>query len=250
MPFGTIKYKHFPYLKRERQLDMGPVAARPAVKRLAKQVKRLRRDYKPETKHVGSFVAINIPITEVTPANNRLHLFKILKGDGAQDRLGNKVKATGIVWRGQLRNVDALTQDQPNMVRIVMLYDKRPNQAVFNLQDYNDPNPGSGDSLDPAALRNEEYRRRFTVLSDKVYNVGGKTQAVVPRQDTGKNSQLFFRGGRKFKVPKQIVYNNSSVNGDVADTIQGSFYLCVLSQTNSTVGVSLDFETRLYYTDA
>jgi len=229
---------------------------RPSRKRMAKtvaavdqRVTRLARETLPEEKHIGVADNLNLPINEAAIALNRRHYFDILPGNGPQDRIGNRIKALGLKWRFLLRATSDATQNRVHMVRMVLLLDKRTNKTTMNLADYNITGGPAGLFLDPASLRNEEFRKRFRVIFDKIIKVGGKTSNAGNYADDY-FCQKYVSGGVRFKKPILITYDNASVAGLPADTISGTFYMLQLDTTNSTTGASLDLECRLYFSDA
>lgn len=244
MPFGKGLAKHKAVIRQiERSTQKNTVA------KVNQRVTRLAREVMPEVKHIGVQDNLNLPINEANIALNRRHYFDILPGNGPQDRIGNKVKALGLKWRFLLRATSDTTQNRVHMVRMVLLLDKRTNNAAMNLADYNITGGPSSLYLDPSSLRNEEFRKRFRVIFDKVIRIGGKT-SNAGNYSTDADCQRFISGGIKFKKPVILTYNNASAAGLPVDTVSGSFYMLQLDTTNSTAGCSLDLECRLYFSDA
>lgn len=245
MAFGN--FKAFRYSKRGNYIKRKVEPK--TVKKLNKKINKVASSVRPETKHVGVKDNMPLPINEVTIADNRRHYFYISRGSGSQDRIGNKIKALGVSWRFVLRATNDSNQNRVHLVRMVFLFDRRSNNADMQLQDYNIGGGPSNHMLDPSSLRNEEFRKRFKVIFDKVIKVGGKTN-TANKYDTDYHAEVFVKGGVRFKKPLTIIYNNLVTTGSPQDINQGTFYMLQLDTTSSTVGVALDLEARLYYSDA
>ena len=182
---------------------------------------------------------------------------KISRGTQVLERVGNKVMCTGMSFRGVLRNVDTGTQNVPSMTRVMVVYDKRSDQqdlgsSYATLSALLDQDPGTAKYVTSQSLRNEDYRNRFSIIYDKVINLGA-FDSGASGDFASSNRYLHFN--KKFKKP-QVYVNTASPTGDVSNMAQGAFYLIIeTSRVHGTPiinekGPSYDFNFRLYYQDA
>lgn len=172
-----------------------------------------------ETKRIDSTYAIAI-----TNASTLTLLNGIAQGDEYNQRNGRKIQMSSIEWRGFVSNPRAT----PHEVRLMLVYDKATNGAVF----------ADTDLLDAGNLYNCFYNKdnqgRFKILADKrmILQIASDSQAKP------------FSIRKKVNLP--VMYDGTT--NAIADITQGSLYmLCVSSDAAGGLAITSDW--RISYTD-
>lgn len=245
MPFGNLKsfrVKKGGFVVKSKTMT---------VQRLNKKVNKLASKVKPEIKHVAYEDGFTIPLDEAKLENNLHQICLIDQGIENDERVGNRVKYTGISGKMLIRNTDTTTQNSPNTVAIWVIIDNRSNQMdlrdIVNLSDFNDPHAVTGAHLDPYSLRNEDFRARFKVVYHKVFTLGG---ASITRTSTEKMRIQYLTFNKRFKTPIIAQYVAGDATGAFDAMARGTVWLLTRANGGSSIGPSWDGAIRLYYTDA
>lgn len=245
MPFGKIKGtigKNNTIVLRKKKL-------RKVDPRVAKALRIL----KPEMKHIGFQYITPIPVNEANVNLNQIQMFVIprVAGNDAQSRIGNKIRAMKIAYRALFRNVDPGTQNLPNNVRITLLIDKRSNKTRFALADLRTTAAGAG-FLSPQSLRNEENVKRFRILMDRSFTLGGRSGNDAdgqPYYDNSKANRIISGSISLGKTGTVITYDNADATGNFDFIESGTIWMLVRVNGAQATGPNLDLHARLYYTD-
>lgn len=166
-----------------------------------------------------------VTISNVTSSGTIYDLDLIAQGDTDQTRDGNSVLCQYINLKGRVQQANNI----PSTVRLILFID---------LQQIGDTAPGVNDVLDPSftnkysAPLNNDTVGRFKILSDKSYNFN-------PGSDILKSFKMFHR-----LTGHHIRYNGASST----DIQKGGIYLLTISD-QSTLFCSIDFSSRLTFTD-
>jgi len=164
-----------------------------------------------------------------------------VQGTANGNRIGQKILMTSCHFKveiGQtingLNSSTGLTNTQSfNMVRVMLVYDKQPNNAAFSVS--SDLLTGSSVQL-VQGNRQETTRERFVVLYDKtkIMQAGGP-------------NAVKFEKYVKFRLPTTYSTGNA---GTIADIESGSLYLVYIDQnTNGNLPAQGLASIRVNYVD-
>lgn len=183
-----------------------------------------------EVKHVDTAITGDVNTTPVFTLLNG-----ISQGADSDNRVGRTVVMSRINIRLQMTNETAV-KDRLSQMRILLVYDRQTNGAVFNVTDV----------LDAVTLESQwnhdQTETRFLVLYDSVVplNTYGGSATSVDVYHWFKSIEQFIC------LPTQYVDNGSTV----ASIVRGSLYLVYFGPD---VASSTDFDCvgtcRLFYYD-
>lgn len=218
-----------------RTMSLAP-AKRPRGSALAPPVPYIPRGFsRQEWKFIDTAVSQDLNTTPVLTLLNGL-----APGNSASQRIGSKVSFMSLEfrWRARITGTTGVVSN----CRFLIVLDRQPNGAAIG---------AATDVLDAAtttSLRNLANRRRFKIMVDKVFTLGGVlngagTGSAIPEMKT---SKMYM----KFRRPIVTEFN-AGVAGTVADIATNSLYLISLGTeaAGNTDGV-LYGSLRLRYTDS
>lgn len=136
-----------------------------------------------------------------------------------------------------IKNVSATGLEQ--CVRMLYVLDRQANGTALVLTNV----------LTAATVispRNLTFRKRFKIVWDKTYAIGG----CVPASNTGTPTSRFGKAYIKFRRPINVEYN-ANIAGNIGDISTNSLYYIVLTDIASGAGTNCNLisYTRLRYTD-
>jgi hypothetical protein len=237
MPFGKIVGRVGP--------NNRVILKRPMYKKKAVQVKKLARQVramKPEVKYFDQ--ALNFLLATNTAAVNLQKLFDIRQGVTVNERLGARIRATTIQMRYEIFNTGPLSTSA--FIRIAIVFDKNPNQALADISDIWDPDITPFGDIN---LRNREYRKRFKIIYDKIFTIGdpGLSATFPAALPQGGNDRCLKNFKMFRKQNEKIVYRENSPAGTIGQTNQGAYYLATWCSLDMQCQMSANL--RLTYTD-
>lgn len=180
-----------------------------------------------ELKYLDSSVA-----SEASTTGELLLLNGLSLGNTAITRVGQQVSIKSLQITGRWANDQAV----PQAMRIMVFIDKQANGAAPAVTDLLN-------SVVPTALRNLAWRKRFNVIVDKFYSVGGYTAAVET------NVYRVVKMYIKFKRPLKVEYNTGN-NGNIQDIAANSLYWCVVGNQAAPGGCPFVGNARIRFYDS
>lgn len=207
----------------------------------AKKVPKAIKSYVKKTiehETEDKFLSLDNQTTVTTNAGTVNLLNGMVVGTTVGTRLGNKVRLVGL----QMRFVaTAAIATNVNWFRIILIADKQANAAI----------PGVANILQTATAAFRPFSTfnpdvvpsRYTILYDRTHRIdieGGSTD--VPKNLFIKINKYSWK-----KNPLLVQYNGNNT-GLITDINKNSIYL--LTYSPSAVGVSLNWQSMLYYDDA
>ena len=218
------------------------------------------REDRPELKHRYEDLVITPPMSvEVFPTTSVQHICGLTQGVNGDQRLGNKVNGSHINFNFHLVNFDNATQRANSAARVMVVIDKKSNQVDIGanaavLSDLMQVSSVNGQYLDPDNMRNEEYRKRFVILYDKVIEVAGITTAASLATDQCSTGNYVTRRLR-LKCKHKQIYDTNNPNGSFAATAEGTIWLIYKPQQLQNLGVlqpapQMHAFIDYFYTDA
>ena len=178
-------------------------------------------------------IAVDINTTEVATL-----LTGLAPGNGASDRIGTKVD-----WRSleiRLRSEATATTGITQFCRWMIVLDRQANGVAPTLAQILL-------AASTTAPRNLANRKRFKIITDKAYHIGG----VLNGAGTGASvpNCRYFKKYLKFRRPITTEYN-TGVAGTIADIATNSIYLMALGTSGvGDTDASLAGYIRMRYTD-
>lgn len=200
-----------------RRRNVGRIALR--------EVNKIKRDLKKGIELKDVTGDINLTLVAGTAQSTAL-VYTVTQGTTGITRIGDDILVNSIAFKGALKLADNETKGA--YVRIMLVYDRRPNGAQATI----------GEVLHagtPLALYNidNEYRGRFQMLYDQIFNLNIEGQA-----------QGLFKGFIKRKM--HVLYNGNA--GTIADLQKGNIFFLVISSGNDQ-NLAMTGYVRLRYTD-
>ena len=193
----------------------GPKVRRPAPKPLS---------IRPEFKCKDTTVNVNLNTTAAT-----VLLSGIGRGDDMHERIGREVMLKSIQYEIKAAVTSGTGVDQEG--RIMIVYDKQCNGAVFNATDVLT-------AADTTSFRNLTYRKRFWILSDEHFTLNASAES---------GSHLRMKYYRRVGLP---ITFNANDNGDVTDISTGSLYLLIIgSQAAGVTAGTVTGSARVRFID-
>lgn len=218
------------------------------LKVVEKKVNKISRTLKPEIKQNTAYLAFQIQ--NLSYANARTQFAIIPQGTGKTERIGNKIMGLGIEFRYDLLNTG--TTAVPAFVRVSLVYDRKPNQAVPAAGTIWDQNPQTTLFLGHLNVRNTDYLDRFSIMYDKVHRLGTLGNNVLP-DFTGGNMPCIDFAKRRMKFKKISRYILPSPNGTIGEITEGAYYIFVWSTVEPLAppnnAIQFDGIIRFTYTD-
>lgn len=162
------------------------------------------------------------------------------QGSTALTRIGNKINMDSIQVKGLIMPGQDTVTD-PTHVRIMIVYDKQPNGAVWGVTDLLTSSSSN-------SFRNMAYQSRFKVIYDKTFAMGGFIQDVV-NHAYDSNSCV-----RSINIYKKLPADarNSQYTGagaGIATINTGSLYMLTISNVNDGTTYVFNAICRLRYYD-
>ena len=156
-------------------------------------------------------------------------------------------------------NFDNATQRANSAARVMVVIDKSLTKLILALMPLSclilmQVSSVNGQYLDPDNMRNEEYRKRFVILYDKVIEVAGITTAASLATDQCSTGNYVTRRLR-LKCKHKQIYDTNNPNGSFAATAEGTIWLIYKPQQLQNLGVlqpapQMHAFIDYFYTDA
>ncbi len=162
-------------------------------------------------------------------------------GDDANEREGRVIDMQSLHIKGKLSGVAAMTLD-PTVVRMFVIYDKWPNQGVFDLADVISVLVASSDIY---SMRNRDNAAagRFKVLKDWVTTIGSLT-------NSSSNKVKYFNWFIDLKKKGCNMCRFDAVGVTDTDFLKGKLIFCALTDgLIAGTGPGIEFRWRLNYID-
>lgn len=160
----------------------------------------------------------------------------LVPGSGPSQRIGTIINMTTIEYRLAFTSSTAAPATLAGQLRTILFYDKQANAQI--------PAIGPNDLLQTAnyivSPRGMNQRRRYKILSDKLFNYSPLTAGGPPA--------VTFNHFIRFRRPLQVQYN-AGTTGDQTDIVTNTLWLLVVSSTSSASSVLYQFHVRVRYTD-
>lgn len=243
MPFGRVPKR---LVSNALRVARRNIKSSTQVRNLQSQVRVIRRDTKPEVKHIGFQLSPLVTTLQNAQGVNisTFELFPLLnQGVGVSQRSGDKIRAVKFMMKYSLHNIDIGNQTNINRVRLMIVIDKRTNQLPIVLSEVNDPDVTSGFNLEPSCIRNESYRSKFQIVYDRTHELGGAGSLVGSQKDKFQMATKTFSK----KISRLMTYVRAG--GANTDMVSGTWYLLVKNTGTNALGPSIDFHARLSFTD-
>lgn len=187
-------------------------ATKQDVSRILKKMKKFEQTIESNFKD-------NSVTTAITQTALRQNLTNIAQGDNVGNRNGLKVTAKNLLIRGKL------VGDGTNVVRTIVVQDKRNDGASFGTLDLLEENSVY------SPLNMNDQQGRFRVLWDKTFVL-----------DQLKNDIVVYK---KFIKLDNIVHFSGT-----ADTNTGPGSIWVFQLSDSVLGINQEYKARFKYSDA
>lgn len=188
---------------------------------------------RPEVKYIDTAIDGTLAtIPTVTLING------VAIGDDVTDRIGSKINMISVQVEGFTEN--ALTDNEHDAYRCWIVYDHQTNGALASYTDI------FKTAAEPYALRNLQYRDRFTVLWDsKQKSLPAQANSLATPYYQGVTPvHTFLRKFKKFRATVNFKTNTAAI----ASIASGSLLFVVVS-TSSDAGVTMKVRTRVKFTD-
>lgn len=199
-----------------------------------------------ESKWVETLVEENVPNT--TGTNDQIIPLNLIQlGSGAFNRIGRKVTLKSLRLQGFAVNLsDAGGPSTPNLMRMVVVYDKQPSGTLPNFNDIFEGVDQQGNTVSTIfSSLNYSNMSRFQVIRDTVidFNAGPNTSATTA-------VRVLKSIDDYIKVNRETVYSGTANPVSITNISSGALYLVLRSVNNaadahSTVGI----QCRLKYHD-
>lgn len=222
----------------KRQATDVVMTATPASKR-ARTVAYRKTRYIPYATKFGEWkysdTQVNIDLS-TTPGYVLLN--GLVPGTAATQRIGQNVSIKSIEVKLRMQVTPATGVDQ--FVRVLIAVDRQPNGAA----------PVIGDLLTATSVtapRNLNNRKRFKILMDKPYAMGGILNGAGSGSQT--SNLRMVKKYMKFKRPIVVEYNTGNA-GTVADITSNSIYMFTLgTEAAGNTDTNMLGYIRIRYTD-
>lgn len=229
-------------------------------KSLVKRVAKIEKEFKPELKYMTQTEATGIgprllppTSTEVYPTTSIWQLFPITQGPTGTERIGNQIKGDHIMLKYSLTNLTNGVQINNMYCHIMIIFDKASNESNLNalaeVQKLFDQDAVNFQYLDFNNQFNNEYKKRFTILHDKIHEIGR-----LPATGTTVGT-TYVKLKRRISTKFITKYNPSAITGLPADIATGTYYMLYKPvQTENTgavvAGPQLHYSARFFFSDA
>lgn len=190
------------------------------------------------------------PITLPFTASGNAQLINgLLLGSGPNQRLGRRIQIKSIHVIGGLFKYQAGVAPTDDYQRLILLYDKQPNAAIFNSADLLQSQDRAGNlsttAWDHLNMSNSE---RFVILRDCRFKIDisdANNVSTVSTEYTSKTNINWF-----VKMKNLTTHYNNATAGTVADITTGSVYL-VAYGLKSSADTQYQFSgcVRMRYSD-
>lgn len=160
----------------------------------------------------------------------------LVPGTGANQRIGMKIALRTIELRGAAYREPGHQED--DTIRFQLFIDKQTNAG---------PTEPYGAQLTPVSaygFRNLTHRKRFKMLLDKTWHVGGSDGTTSDRYNCKRNFHFYIKLRRPI-----IVEYNSGVAGDLTDIEANSLHVYTISSLVHPSFSHCDTIVRIRYTD-
>lgn len=244
MPYG--RYKRRPYARRPRKYTRRPKRtsmSKPSYRKTRQIVKSVLNQQIETKRHTqtysGLFVAANGALTS-TDGHQLINVSMPSVGTAQNQRIGNKIKATGLIFNFNVQAQAAANNNYPltGRVYLLMYKDGGTSFPIGNFLD-NDPNRGS---ITYNSLRNPDFFTDFVVL---------RTMTIRLSQDNytanfdSKSYSMRWKGNVPITITSTTPTDNSLFLLFVADTGFTSN-----SAGNPTNCFFINGQSMMYYKDA
>lgn len=169
------------------------------------------------------FISESVTGTALSATSGTFYLLNDMKkGDTIGTREGNCIGMRNICIQGQIESVLSIP-DAGNSVRVMLVYDKQTNGAIFTLADL--LYLGGTAVQNVISCRNPNTKSRFQVLYDRLINIYAyPSTTATPASGVANAKRVNFKINKSWKKVKKTMYSDADA-GDVTDIIHGSLYL-------------------------
>lgn len=203
------------YFRRRRRARKGPS--------LAKRVNALARKLRPEKKWNETIKLTSQAIGTSTASPLDLPILNLANGNTQHDRIGNRVKITGIYGKYMFKK---FSNAENALFRVVMYI---PRNSKDTLKDHG----GTGIGV---SYTDQIDADRYSVLMDRTVNV----------QTLGDNTEAYYKPftiARKFNITQH--YSNHLAGTWSKNCVR----LYIVSTSGTSISPLLDGYSKVYYTD-
>lgn len=197
------------------------------ARRTATGLNEIRKLINVEMKYIDSYSILTPTYTGLP-----VYLHPIAQGDNVSDREGDSIKVQSLEMRGFVQWNDAVDH---NIARILVVRDMQNLGALPAASDVLANSGGGSAVVCPYNFINgKEINKRFSVLFDEIVTVCNGTVVVPFSYTTALDRHVYFRGA----------------SATVDDAAAGSIYcICLSNQATGGTAPTVNFATRLIYTD-
>lgn len=199
----------------------------------------------------------NITVQDITLAGTTPELLNGLDpGSDFDERIGRKVviksiMVLGQIYRDVLGAIGGATNLQPNIIRMIVVYDLQTNVNTPAPSDIiNNGNQGGVAYLDANTGINPNYRNRWVVLCDKRFPIGSFIygSGLTPASSSTNPDCHSVRWYKKCNLP---VIFNQNITGGVGDISNGAIWIMFISNTSvANCNLTATYSTRIRFVDA
>lgn len=263
MPFGNLSSFKGKNGNVNRSSKKVAISSKPhTVAALNKKVDKIAKRDKPEVKRLqwgllsppaAPNESTSFQMSTTNPAVIMRQLCPILRGLGQTQRIGSRVKNVKMEYAYDILNTGAVAN--PAFLRVAIIYDKKPNQALPLMTELFDVNPVfPGVPMSNIQFRNVNYMKRFRFLVNHFLTIGSNGGA--PASPAGGNMPNILHRHGSVKLNDIITqYVEGAVVGTFDQITEGAFYLLAWSSVEvppAAPGNEIGFTGlfRLHYSDA
>lgn len=198
------------------------------MKQLEKDVAKIKRDYKPETKVNPTLVNVVINV-----AGSIFNVNLMAQGAGANQRVGLKILNKRLIANVELLKTAGNT-DTCDTVRLIWFRDKAHNGVAPAVQDVLL-------AVDPLEMYNFDLRKRIEIISDRIVTLGDLAN---------NNGDMCHTSRYDFKLNKPVYYSGAAANELSLE--KGPVYLLAVASPVAVAGTEPTIRVRaqLQFTDA
>lgn len=177
--------------------------------------------------------------------NSDKNLAAIPVGDGVSTRDGRQILVRSIHVRGQIysRDTEGVSPPAAESIRLVVLLDKRTNQAQYSAPDLYQANTSS--QIAPFTFRNLLISERFTILYIEYFEM--IPQTLVKNIDGDDFSTGGLVASFNINIDVNIIVNHSGTSSSISDVTDNSFHIYCDSTDTGNSHYGIDYVSRVRY---
>jgi len=170
------------------------------------------------------------------------------QGDGVSNRDGNKIQATSLMIRAELRtDVDQVV---PQRVRMIVCWDTQANGANMVISGLLNTNPLMYASATVPGTFDHRFIQtmdRYKVIHDKLYTLNPQLKLTEAGGTVTDNQPISKNIIKYFKLGRPIEYNGNA--GTVADLVKNSINVIFISDLAADQP-TVQYNIRLHFKEA